>query len=60
MAIARAPVYMWAPLMPGVGSLRVPERVAGAIANRCAIGTSLMRPHERYTSISLIASIARE
>jgi peptidoglycan/xylan/chitin deacetylase (PgdA/CDA1 family) len=60
MAIARAPVYMWAPMMPGVGSLRAPERVAGAIANRCAIGTSLMRPHDRYTSISLIASNASE
>jgi peptidoglycan/xylan/chitin deacetylase (PgdA/CDA1 family) len=43
MAIARVPVYAWAPMMPGVGVLRAPERVAGAIANRCAIGTTLIR-----------------
>ena len=43
MSIARVPVYLWAPMMPGVGALRGPERVAGAIANRCAIGTTLIR-----------------
>jgi peptidoglycan/xylan/chitin deacetylase (PgdA/CDA1 family) len=43
MAIARVPVYLWAPLVPGVGSLRIPERVAASIANRCAIGTTLLR-----------------
>ena len=43
MGIARVPVYLWAPMMPGVGALRAPERVAGAIANRCAIGTTLIR-----------------
>ena len=43
MAIARVPVYLWAPLVPGVGSLRIPERVAASVANRCAIGTTLLR-----------------
>ncbi|MEP7087672.1 MAG: polysaccharide deacetylase family protein, partial [Gemmatimonadota bacterium] len=43
MSIARAPVYLWAPMMPVVGALRVPERVAGLVANRCAIGTTLLR-----------------
>lgn len=43
MCIARMPVYMWAPMVPGVGALRSPERLAGAIANRCAIGTTLLR-----------------
>jgi peptidoglycan/xylan/chitin deacetylase (PgdA/CDA1 family) len=42
MAIARVPVYLWAPQLPGVGMLRAPERLAGAIANRCAIGTTLI------------------
>ena len=43
MAIARMPVYVWAPMLPGVGALRTPERVAGRVANRCAIGTTLLR-----------------
>jgi peptidoglycan/xylan/chitin deacetylase (PgdA/CDA1 family) len=43
MAIARAPVYLWAPPMPVVGLLRAPERIAGIVANRCAIGTTLIR-----------------
>ena len=43
MAIARTPVYLWAPMMPTVGMLRAPERVAALIANRCAIGTTLLR-----------------
>lgn len=43
MSIARVPVYLWAPMMPVVGALRVPERVAGLVANKCAIGTTLLR-----------------
>jgi peptidoglycan/xylan/chitin deacetylase (PgdA/CDA1 family) len=43
MVIARSPVYMWAPTMPAVGVLRAPERLAGMIANRCAVGTSLIQ-----------------
>jgi peptidoglycan/xylan/chitin deacetylase (PgdA/CDA1 family) len=42
MRLARTPVYLWAPMLPGVGSLRAPERVAAFIANRCAIGTTLL------------------
>ncbi len=41
MSIARSPVYLWAPLMPAVGVLRAPERLAAFVANRCAIGTTL-------------------
>ena len=43
MSIARTPVYLWAPLMPVVGALRFPEQVAALVANRCAIGTTLLR-----------------
>jgi peptidoglycan/xylan/chitin deacetylase (PgdA/CDA1 family) len=43
MSIARAPVYLWAPMMPVVGVLSAAERAAGVIANRCAIGTTLLR-----------------
>jgi peptidoglycan/xylan/chitin deacetylase (PgdA/CDA1 family) len=43
MSIARTPVYLWAPLIPVVGALRGAERVAGLVANRCAIGTTLLR-----------------
>jgi peptidoglycan/xylan/chitin deacetylase (PgdA/CDA1 family) len=43
MSIARTPVYLWAPLVPVVGALRAPERAAALIANRCAIGTTLLR-----------------
>jgi peptidoglycan/xylan/chitin deacetylase (PgdA/CDA1 family) len=43
MVIRRMPVYVWAPMMPGVGSLRAPERLAGVMANRCAVGTTILR-----------------
>jgi peptidoglycan/xylan/chitin deacetylase (PgdA/CDA1 family) len=43
MSIPRTPVYLWAPPLPGVGALARPERLAGALANRCAIGTTLMK-----------------
>jgi peptidoglycan/xylan/chitin deacetylase (PgdA/CDA1 family) len=43
MSIARTPVYLWAPLIPVVGVLHAPEQVAALIANRCAIGTTLLR-----------------
>ncbi|MBK5188940.1 MAG: polysaccharide deacetylase family protein [Gemmatimonadaceae bacterium] len=42
MAIARAPVYVWAPLLPAVGRLRIPERMVATVANRCAVGTTLI------------------
>lgn len=38
----RTPVYMWAPPLPGVGILAPLERAAGTVANRCAVGTTLM------------------
>lgn len=43
MSIARAPVYLWAPMMPVVGVLRGAERAAGFLANGCAVGTSIIR-----------------
>ena len=43
MSIARTPVYVWAPMLPAVGVLRAPERLAAHVANRCAIGTTLLR-----------------
>ena len=42
MAIARVPVYLWAPMMPAVGLLATPERIAGLVANRCAVGTTVI------------------
>lgn len=42
MAIARAPVYLWAPPLPVVGLLRIPERIAGVVANACAVGTTVI------------------
>jgi peptidoglycan/xylan/chitin deacetylase (PgdA/CDA1 family) len=41
MAIARTPVYLWAPPLPGVGLLAPIERWGARGANRCAVGTSL-------------------
>jgi peptidoglycan/xylan/chitin deacetylase (PgdA/CDA1 family) len=43
MAIARVPVYLWAPPLPGVGVMRAPELIVASFANRCAIGTSLIQ-----------------
>lgn len=42
LLVPRAPVYLWAPPLPAVGMLAPLERVAGAMANRCAVGTTLM------------------
>jgi peptidoglycan/xylan/chitin deacetylase (PgdA/CDA1 family) len=42
MAITRGPVYLWAPMMPVVGLLATPERIAGRVANRCAVGTTVI------------------
>lgn len=39
--IPRTPVYLWAPPLPGVGALAPVERAAAALANRCAVGTTL-------------------
>jgi peptidoglycan/xylan/chitin deacetylase (PgdA/CDA1 family) len=43
MLIPRTPVYLWSPPLPAVGILAPLERLAGAAANRCAVGTTLMR-----------------
>lgn len=47
LAIARLPVYCWAPPLPGVGRLAAFERLAASGANRCAVGTTLW---QRLTS----------
>lgn len=43
MAIPRHPVYMWSPPLPALGVLAPLDRLAGVAANRCAVGTSLLR-----------------
>ncbi len=43
MAIARTPVYMWAPPMPAVGRLRWIESVGAVGAGKCAVATSLLK-----------------
>jgi peptidoglycan/xylan/chitin deacetylase (PgdA/CDA1 family) len=43
LMIPRTPVYMWAPPLPAVGLLAPLERIAGAAANRCAVGTTMIR-----------------
>jgi peptidoglycan/xylan/chitin deacetylase (PgdA/CDA1 family) len=43
MLVPRTPVYLWAPPLPAVGTLAPIERAAGAIANRCAVGPTVMR-----------------
>jgi peptidoglycan/xylan/chitin deacetylase (PgdA/CDA1 family) len=42
MRITRTPVYVWAPMIPVVGLLAAPERMAGLVANRCAVGTTII------------------
>lgn len=49
LAIPRTPVYLWAPPLPGVGRLRAVERLGAALANRCAVGTSLALAARRST-----------
>jgi peptidoglycan/xylan/chitin deacetylase (PgdA/CDA1 family) len=41
LAVPRLPVYLWSPPLPGAGALRVPERWAAGVANRCAVGTTI-------------------
>ena len=43
MAISRTPVYVWSPPSPAVGILAPAERLAATVANRCAVGTSLLQ-----------------
>ena len=60
MSIARTPVYLWAPLIPVVGVLRTPERLVGAFANRCAIGTTLLRASRGIATLSFEVSAVNE
>jgi peptidoglycan/xylan/chitin deacetylase (PgdA/CDA1 family) len=41
LRVPRTPVHCWSPRLPGVGPLVRLERVLGAAAGRCAVGTSL-------------------
>lgn len=43
LALPRVPVYCWSPPLPAVGPWHRLERWVGAAANRCAVGTSLIR-----------------
>ena len=43
MHITRLPVYPWALPMPGVGALAPVERFGAWAANRCSVGTTLLR-----------------
>lgn len=43
MAIARLPVYPWSLPTPGVGLLAPIEHGAALVANRCAVGTTLLQ-----------------
>jgi peptidoglycan/xylan/chitin deacetylase (PgdA/CDA1 family) len=60
MSIARTPVYLWAPLVPVVGALRGVEQVAGLIANRCSIGTTLIRRISTSAIPHLALSVTNE
>jgi len=56
-AVPRHPVYVWSPPMPGVGHLARADALAGTIANRCAIGTSIIR---RRSGVDSMRSRPRE
>jgi peptidoglycan/xylan/chitin deacetylase (PgdA/CDA1 family) len=58
MSIARTPVYMWAPMLPAVGIFRAAERLAAVIANRCAIGTTILRGGTADTTERLALSMS--
>lgn len=47
LAIPRHPVYLWSPPLPALGVLAPLDRAVGAAANRCAVGTSLLRAARR-------------
>ncbi|MGI8842448.1 MAG: polysaccharide deacetylase family protein [Gemmatimonadaceae bacterium] len=42
-AIPRLPVYAWSPLSPGTGVTAPLEWIAAHAANRCSVGTTLLR-----------------
>jgi peptidoglycan/xylan/chitin deacetylase (PgdA/CDA1 family) len=41
LRVPRLPVHCWSPRRPGVGALAPIERLVGAAAGRCAVGTSV-------------------
>ena len=52
MSITRLPVYPWSLPVPGAGALGGVERAAAAVANRCAIGTTIwqrLTARQRHT-----------
>jgi peptidoglycan/xylan/chitin deacetylase (PgdA/CDA1 family) len=57
MSITRLPVYPWSPRVPGVGLLGVVEHAAAAVANRCAVGTTVW---QRLTARRSTTRPARE
>lgn len=50
-AVPRHPVYTWSPPMPGVGRLAAADALAGTIANRCAVGTSIIQRRAHANSL---------
>lgn len=42
-AVPRHPVYLWSPPTPAFGPLAATDAFAGSLANRCAVGTSILR-----------------
>lgn len=54
LAVPRHPVYMWSPPLPALGRLAPVDRAAGAIANRCAVGTSLLLGRGRGRGVGLV------
>jgi peptidoglycan/xylan/chitin deacetylase (PgdA/CDA1 family) len=53
LRLPRVAVHVWSPELPGVGRLAPIERVVGAAATRCSIGTSLWRGLTRTAAAAL-------
>src|SRR6185437_5695794 len=51
-AVPRHPVYMWSPATPGFGVLAGLDILAGTVANRCAIGTSIIQRRRQRTRVA--------
>ena len=52
MAVPRLPVYIWSPPTPGVGRLKQIEWWGAAGANRCAVGTTIIRSIGRSPAVA--------
>lgn len=63
-AVPRHPVYIWSPPTPGFGALAPLDAVVGTLANRCAVGTSIIqrrRPSIRVPGqVGLAASLMKQ